>query len=123
MYLMEFTFQFETQLFKEKNMIIKGKKNRYLRSQAATMKPAIQIGREGISENLLNQLEILIEKNELIKVSLLQNTRVEPQDLIDALQEFDADIVPIQTIGSKMIFYKKASKIKNRKYSIELENI
>ncbi|PMD73393.1 YhbY family RNA-binding protein [Companilactobacillus nuruki] len=104
-------------------MIIKGKKNRYLRSQAATMKPAIQIGREGISENLLNQLEILIEKNELIKVSLLQNTRVEPQDLIDALQEFDADIVPIQTIGSKMIFYKKASKIKNRKYSIELENI
>lgn len=123
MYLMEFTFQFETQLFKEKHMIIKGKKNRYLRSQAATMKPAIQIGREGISENLLNQLEILIEKNELIKVSLLQNTRVEPQDLIDALQEFDADIVPIQTIGSKMIFYKKASKIKNRKYSIELENI
>lgn len=104
-------------------MIIKGKKNRYLRSQAATMKPVIQIGREGISENLLNQLEILIEKNELIKVSLLQNTRVEPQDLIEALNEFDQDIVPIQTIGSKMVLYKKASKIKNRKYSIELEKI
>ncbi|APU71107.1 RNA-binding protein [Companilactobacillus crustorum] len=104
-------------------MIIKGKKNRYLRSQAATMKPVLQIGREGISENLLNQLEILIEKNELIKISLLQNTMVEPQDLIDALNKFDGDIVPIQTIGSKMVLYKKASKIKNRKYSIELENI
>jgi RNA-binding protein len=104
-------------------MIIKGKKNRYLRSQAATMKPVIQVGRDGITENLLKQLEILIEKNELIKVSLLQNTMVEPQDLIEALNEFDSDIVHIQTIGSKMVFYKKASKIKNRKYSIELEKM
>jgi len=104
-------------------MIIKGKKNRYLRSQAATMKPAIQVGREGISENLLNQFEILINKSEIIKVALLQNTMVEPQDLIDALDEFDEQVVHIQTIGSKMVFYKKAPKIKNRKYSIELENI
>ncbi|MFC6322218.1 YhbY family RNA-binding protein [Companilactobacillus baiquanensis] len=104
-------------------MIIKGKKNRYLRSQAATMKPVIQVGREGISENLLNQLELLINKKELIKVSLLQNTMVEPADLIDSLSEFDEQIVHIQTIGSKLVFYKKAPKIKYRKYSIELENI
>lgn len=104
-------------------MIIKGKKNRYLRSQAATMKPVIQVGRDGITENLLKQLEMLIEKNELIKVSLLQNTMVEPQDLIEALNEFDSGIVHIQTIGSKMVFYKKASKIKNCKYSIELEKM
>ena len=123
MYQTEYMFQSETQLFKEKYMIIKGKKNRYLRSQAATMKPAIQVGREGITENLLNQFEILIEKSELIKVSLLQNTRVEPQDMIDALHDFDENIVHIQTIGSKMVFYKKASKIKNRKYSIELEKM
>ncbi|MQS97060.1 YhbY family RNA-binding protein [Companilactobacillus halodurans] len=99
-------------------MIIKGKKNRYLRSQAATMKPVLQVGREGISDNLIKQFEILIEKNELIKVSLLQNTMVEPQDLIEALQNVDDSIVHIQTIGSKMIFYRKASKIKNRKYSV-----
>lgn len=104
-------------------MIIKGKKNRYLRSQAATMKPAIQVGRDGISENLLNQLELLINKDEIIKVSLLQNTMIEPQDLIDALNEFDEQIVHVQTIGSKLVFYKKAPKIKNRKYSIELENM
>ncbi len=104
-------------------MIIKGKKNRYLRSQAATMKPAIQVGREGISENLLNQLEILINRDEIIKVSLLKNTMVEPQDLVEALSEFDDQIVHIQTIGSKMVLYKKAPKIKNRKYSLELEKI
>lgn len=116
-------YLFVTQLFKEKYMIIKGKKNSYLRGQAQTMKPAILVGREGISDNLLHQLEILINKNELIKVSLLQNTMVEPKDLIDALSEFDDKIVHIQTIGSKMVFYKKSPKIKNRKYSIELEKI
>lgn len=120
---MELESRSATQLFKEKLMIIKGKKNRYLRSQAATMKPVLQVGREGITENLLNQFELLIEKDELIKVSLLQNTMVEPQDMIDAVNEFDSNIVPIQTIGSKMIFYKKASKIKNRKYSLELEKM
>lgn len=123
MYQMAFMSQLEMQLFKENQMIIKGKKNRYLRSKAATMKPVLQVGREGISENLLSQFETLIEKNELIKISLLQNTAVEPQDMIDAVNEFDNSIVPIQTIGSKMVFYKKASKIKNRKYSLELENI
>lgn len=123
MFQMVSVSQFGMQLFKEKHMIIKGKKNRYLRSQAATMKPAIQVGRDGISENLLNQLELLINKDEIIKVSLLQNTMVEPQDLIDALNEFDEKIVHVQTIGSKLVFYKKAPKIKNRKYSIELENM
>ncbi|WP_125760989.1 YhbY family RNA-binding protein [Companilactobacillus hulinensis] len=102
-------------------MIIKGKKNSYLRGQAQTIKPLIQVGREGISDNLLQQIETLVNKNELLKISLLQNTMVGPQDLIEALTDLDDQIVPVQTIGSKVIIYKKAPKIKNRKYSLELE--
>ncbi|APX72540.1 YhbY family RNA-binding protein [Companilactobacillus allii] len=104
-------------------MIIKGKKNSYLRGQAQTIKPLIQVGREGISDNLLQQIETLVNTNELLKISLLQNTMVEPKELITALMELDDQIVPVQTIGSKVIIYKKAPKIKNRKYSLELEKI
>ncbi|WP_125567592.1 YhbY family RNA-binding protein [Companilactobacillus insicii] len=104
-------------------MIIKGKKNSFLRGKAQTIKPLIQIGREGLSDNLLDQIELQINKNELIKISLLQNTMVEAHDLIEALAEFDDQIVPIQVIGSKVVIYKKAPKIKNRKISIELEKI
>lgn len=104
-------------------MIIKGKQNRYLRSQAQTMKPLVQVGRDGISENLLKQIQQLLNKNELIKVSLLQNTMVSADQLIAALNEEDGGIALIQTIGSKVVLYKKSSKIKNRKYSLELEKI
>ncbi|MQS51417.1 YhbY family RNA-binding protein [Companilactobacillus mishanensis] len=104
-------------------MIIKGKKNRYLRSQAQTMKPVVQVGRDGLSENLLKQIQLLLNKDELIKVSLLQNTLVDADQLVDALTEFDGAIVHIQTIGSKVVLYKKSPKVKNRKYSIELEKI
>ncbi|KRL68340.1 YhbY family RNA-binding protein [Companilactobacillus versmoldensis] len=104
-------------------MIIKGKKNRYLRSQAQTMKPVVRVGREGISDNLLTQIQQLLYKNELIKVSFLQNTMAEPQQLADALTELDGGIALIQTIGSKAIFYKKSPKVKNRKYSLELDKI
>lgn len=104
-------------------MIIKGKKNRYLRSQAQTMKPVVQVGRDGISENLLKQIQLLLNKDELIKVSLLQNTLVDSNELVEALTEFDDGIVHIQTIGSKVVPYKKSPKVKNRKYSLELEKI
>lgn len=104
-------------------MIIKGKQNRYLRSQAQTMKPLVQVGRDGISENLLKQIEQLLNKNELIKVSFLQNTMASAEQLIAALNEQDGSIALVQTIGSKAILYKKSSKVKNRKYSLELEKI
>lgn len=104
-------------------MIIKGKKNRYLRSQAQTMKSVVQVGRDGLSENLLNQIIQLLNKNELIKVTLLQNTLVGSEQLVAALSELDGGIAHVQTIGSKVILYKKAPKVKNRKYSVELEKI
>lgn len=104
-------------------MIIKGKQNRYLRSQAQTMKPLVQVGRDGISDNLLKQIQQLLNKNELIKVSFLQNTMASADQLIAALNELDGGIALVQTIGSKAILYKKSSKIKNRKYSLELEKI
>ncbi|AKP66758.1 YhbY family RNA-binding protein [Companilactobacillus ginsenosidimutans] len=104
-------------------MIIRGKQNRYLRSQAATMKPVVQVGRDGISDNLLKQILQLLNKDELIKVSLLQNTLVDADQLTEALTELDGGVSLVQSIGSKVILYKKSSKIKNRKYSLELEKI
>ncbi|WP_099974988.1 YhbY family RNA-binding protein [Lactobacillus terrae] len=104
-------------------MIIKGKKNSYLRSKAQTMKPQVQIGKDGISQNLIDQIKQILEKNELIKVSLLQNTTVDSDELVEALQKEDDQIAHVQTIGSKVVLYKKSSKVKNRNYSIELEKM
>ena len=56
---------------------LRGKQKRYLRSQAHEMRPLFQVGKDGLSANWLKQIEDAIEKRELLKINLLQNTMVE----------------------------------------------
>ena len=44
-----------------------------LRSLAMTLKPIFQVGKEGLSDNLIKGLNDALEAHELIKVSVLKN--------------------------------------------------
>ncbi|MEO2756036.1 YhbY family RNA-binding protein, partial [Enterococcus faecium] len=55
-------------------MSLRGKQKRFLRSQAHHLQPIFQIGKGGINSAMIVQIEEALEKRELIKVSLLQNT-------------------------------------------------
>ena len=80
-----------------------------LRSMASTMKPIAQVGKEGITENLVNGLSDALEARELIKVTLLpaagedgENTAANLADLLGA------ELVAV--IGRKAIFYRRSSR-------------
>ena len=47
------------------------KQRAYLRSLANSIDPIFQIGKAGLSENLLKQLDDAIEARELIKINVL----------------------------------------------------
>lgn len=83
----------------------------YLRSLAQKIKPVFQIGKDGLSENLLNDVLNYLNKHELIKISILQNSMVEASDC----QEFfeDNDIEFIQSIGRVVVLYKSSENAKN----------
>lgn len=104
-------------------MVFKTKQRKFLMSKAQTMKPIMQIGKMGITETLLQQLVDLIDKRELIKISLLQNTDVTSDDLFDQIGKFDPAIKIVQTIGSKVVLYKKSPKESHRRISAELEKL
>ena len=55
-------------------MSLRGKQKRFLRSKAHHLQPIFQIGKGGINSAMIVQIEEALEKRELIKVSLLQNT-------------------------------------------------
>ena len=46
---------------------MKGKQRAYLRGEANTMNPVLQIGKDGISEGVINQVDETIESKELIQ--------------------------------------------------------
>lgn len=99
-------------------MKLKGKQKRYLRSQAHGMRPLFQVGKEGLTANWLKQVEDAIEKRELLKINVLQNTIVEDEEVIEYIED-NSQIQVVQKIGHVLVLFKQADKRENRSYSLE----
>ena len=98
-------------------MELKGKERQFFKKEAHSIKPIFQIGKGGLSEEMIQQIQFAIEKRELIKVSLLQNTMEEPQEAAEVLAEQTGSTI-IQVIGRTIVLYKQARNQKNRDISI-----
>ncbi len=80
-----------------------------LRSLAMTLRPIYQIGKDGLSENLLKGLNDSLEAHELIKVSILKNCPlVIKEAALDIASATNSEIV--QIIGRNIVFYRKSKK-------------
>lgn len=89
------------------------KQRAYLRGLANSLDAIFQIGKGGISENLIKQLDDALEARELIKISVLETA----PDTVRALGNEVAsstNSILVQTVGNKITLYrprKKDSKI------------
>lgn len=91
------------------------KQRAYLRSLANKLDPIFQIGKMGISENLINQLADALEARELIKVTVLETAPDTTKDIAIEISEKTNSIL-VQTIGNKITLFKQ--KEKNSKYEL-----
>ena len=80
-----------------------------LRSLAQTIEPIGQIGKGGISDNMVAGLSSALEARELIKVTVRKNAEDEAKYLADDLAaELNAEVVC--TIGHKIVLYRRSLK-------------
>lgn len=80
-----------------------------LRSIAQTIEPIGQIGKGGVSENMLKGLSDALDARELIKLTVLKNSDDEARFLADDIAaELNAEIVC--TIGHKIVLYRRSDK-------------
>ncbi|OYW70192.1 MAG: RNA-binding protein [Aerococcus viridans] len=77
------------------------------------------MGKNGLSEEFMVQIDELLEKRELIKVHLLQNTDEETDEAAAAIAEA-VDAFVVQTIGRVITLYRQSSEVKNQKVSTEV---
>lgn len=85
------------------------KQRAYLRKMAQTMSPIFQVGKNGISDQQVEQLINALEARELIKISLLNTIPGEKQEMAEELSSrTGAEIVHL--IGNKLTLYKESSK-------------
>mgnify|MGYP001239104194 CR=1 FL=1 len=89
--------------------MLTGKQKRFLRSKAHHLQAIFQVGKDGVNENMLEQLDDVLEKRELIKVKVLQNCLEDKASVAEQLQEgTGAELV--QIIGNQIILYRPASE-------------
>lgn len=91
--------------------MLTGKQKRFLRSEAHHLKPIFQVGKVGVNENMINQISDVLEKRELIKVSVLQNC-LEDKNVVAVELSEGAEAEIVQIIGNNIVLYKESTENK-----------
>jgi RNA-binding protein len=91
--------------------MLTGKQKRYLRSLAHHLNPIFQVGKGGVNENLIKQVEDTLEVRELLKVSVLNNCDEDKHEVAEKIASGSgAEIV--QIIGNTIVLYKESKEHK-----------
>lgn len=85
------------------------KQRAYLRSLANSIDPIFQIGKAGLSENLLKQLDDAIEARELIKINVLESSGEDVKALGNEIAD-SINAICVQTMGNKITLYRPRKK-------------
>lgn len=97
--------------------MLTSKQRAYLRGMANGLDPIFQIGKGGISDEMINQLAGALELRELIKVRILETAVLDTKETANEVAaRLKAD--PVQAIGSKFVIYKRANKEQHRKIEL-----
>ena len=92
--------------------MINPKQRAFLKSLAHSMEPIMNIGKYGVNDETIRQLNLALEKRELIKIKILNNLD-DNKEIVDlVLQKTRAEFV--QYIGNKFVIYRKKRKDENR---------
>ncbi len=87
--------------------MLTGKQKRYLRALATEEKTIFQIGKDGLSDNLIEQVDHAIDARELIKISVLKNSSVDIKETGFDLARFTNSEL-VQVIGRTIVLYRPA---------------
>lgn len=85
------------------------KQRAYLRSLSNQIDAIFQIGKVGISDNLIKQLQDALEARELIKISVLETAPDSIKNIAEDIS-LKTDSILVQIMGSKITLYKPRKK-------------
>lgn len=87
--------------------MLTSKQRAFLRSLAQNLEPVTQVGKQGITESFLDNVNNAIEKRELVKITVLENSGED----VKAAGEEIARRLPAEFVcatGKKLVFYRRS---------------
>lgn len=85
------------------------KQRAYLRGLANNIDAIFQVGKGGISDVLLEQLNNAIEARELIKINVLETAPGNAKELAEEIA-LGTNSVVVQTVGNKITLFRQKKK-------------
>ena len=90
-------------------MELTSKQRAQLRGLASTLDTIVHVGKDGIGDNLVKQVDDALEAREIIKCAIQQNC---PLTAREALTELCAELEaePVQCIGRRFVLYRPSKE-------------
>ncbi len=92
--------------------MLTSKQRAFLRGLATNRNTLMQIGKGGVTENVISQINILLEANELVKIHCLENTLVDARTVCNEVVELIPGCEDVCCIGRRFVIYKPSRENK-----------
>ena len=89
--------------------MLTGKQKSYLRGLANTIKPVMQIGKDGLNKDGIVEVLNYLEKHEIMKITINQNSDSTLDELEAAFEAIDIEVV--QKIGKTIVIYQHSDEV------------
>ncbi len=91
--------------------MITSKQRSNLRAIAQKIEPITQVGKLGVNDSLIESLDLAIEKREIIKITVLENSGLIPKEAgFEIAERLNAEFVC--ATGRKLVFYRRSKNEK-----------
>lgn len=88
-------------------MILSKKQIQFLKGEAHSLKPVVQLGANGFTEGVLAEIENALAVHELIKVKIPSEDREELKLYVEAIVR-ESKAEKIQLIGKTLVLFKQS---------------
>lgn len=96
---------------KPTNLKLTTKQIAHLRGLAHDINPVVMIGNNGLTENVLKEIELNLNAHELIKVQVADDNRVTRKAIFDEICA-NTNAIAVHHIGKQLVFYRASSTVK-----------
>ena len=91
--------------------MLTGKQRSYLKSLATELPTTVYIGKEGLTDTVIKEMDDYLSVHEIVKVKIQEGSELKPKDAANqAAEQLGADFV--QAIGRRFVLYRPAKLVK-----------
>lgn len=87
-------------------MALTSKQRAFLKKKAHELNPLVRIGKDGVTESLIQSILEAIDSRELLKVKILQNCEKEKEEVLEELSK-SSEFEIVGIIGRTIILFRE----------------